>query len=88
MGEILSNYDDFKNSNESIDQETPSGSRRANRKKSKNRKSAFNKKINSDLTAKASAKAGAVSSKVSESMGPRLTAIKAKLKEVMVRYMM
>lgn len=81
MGEILSNYNDFKNSNDSIDQETPSGSRRANRKKSKNRKSAFNKKMNSDFTAKASAKAGEVSSKVSKSMGPKIAVIKSKLKE-------
>lgn len=89
MGEILSNYNDFKDSNESLDQETPSGSRRANRKKSKNRKIAFNKKTTSGKKAATgsksasdiSAKAGELKSKVSDSMGPKFAAITAKLKE-------
>jgi len=89
VGEILSNYNDFKDSNESLDQETPSGSRRANRKKSKNRKIAFNKKTTSSQKAATgsksasdiSAKAGEFKSKVSDSMGPKVAAITAKLKE-------
>lgn len=47
---ILNNYNDFKNSNEKIDEETSQRSRRTNRRKSKNRKAAFENKTASRTT--------------------------------------